>query len=100
MLDRLRKGPFLRSAPELVRALRRIEEVRGLGINLSVSSRVPRTRVKALARFATMAKASAINRMPDHRRLATLIAFVLNLECVRKSGVTRLRESEGRGQAA
>jgi hypothetical protein len=28
MLDRLRKGPFLRSAPELVRALRRIDDVR------------------------------------------------------------------------
>src|SRR5262245_26762531 len=77
MLDRLRKGPFLRSAPELVRALRR-----GLGINLSVSSPVPPTRVQALARFATMAKASAISRMPDHRRLATLIAFVLNLEAI------------------
>jgi hypothetical protein len=54
MLDRLRKGPFLRSAPELVRALRRIEDVRALGINLSVSSRVPPTRVQALARFATI----------------------------------------------
>ena len=82
MLGRLRKGPFLRSAPELVRALRRIDDVRGLGINLSVSSRVPPTRVQALARFATMAKASAIHRMPDHRRLGTLIAFVLNLEAI------------------
>jgi hypothetical protein len=82
MLDRLRKGPFLRSAPELVRALRRIDDVRGLGINLSVSSRVPPSRVQALARFATMAKASAINRMPDHRRIGTLIAFVLNLEAI------------------
>jgi uncharacterized protein DUF417 len=58
------------------------EDVRGLGINFSVSSRVPPTRVQALARFATMAKASAINRMPDHRRLATLIAFILNLEAI------------------
>src|SRR5271157_2247603 len=61
---------------------RRIDAVRGLGINLSVSSRVPPTRVQALARFATMAKASAINRMPVHRRLGTLIAFVLNLEAI------------------
>jgi hypothetical protein len=38
------------SAPELLRALRRI-------------------RVQALVRFATMAKASAINRMPDHREI-------------------------------
>ena len=49
---------------------------------MSVSNRVPPTRVQALARFATMAKASAIKRMPDHRRLGTLIAFVLNLEAI------------------
>jgi hypothetical protein len=62
VLDHLRKGPFLRSAPELVRALRRIDEVRALGIDLSVSSRIPPTRIQALARFATTAKASAIER--------------------------------------
>ena len=33
LLDRLRKGPFRRSAPELVRALRRIEETRALGLS-------------------------------------------------------------------
>ena len=82
MLDYLRKGPFLRSAPELVRALRRIDEVRALGIDVSVSSRIPPTRIQALARFATTAKASAIERLPDQRRLATLVAFILNLEAI------------------
>jgi hypothetical protein len=82
MLDRLRKGPFLRSAPELVRAFRRIDAVRELGINLSVSSRIPPTRIQALARFATTAKASAIERLPDERRVATLVAFILNLEAI------------------
>jgi TnpA family transposase len=82
LLDRLRKGPFLRSAPELFRALRRIEEVRALGINLSISSRIPPTRIQSLARFATTAKASAIERLPEQRRLATLTAFALNLEAI------------------
>jgi hypothetical protein len=36
VLDRLRKGPYRRSAPELVRALQRVEEVRHLGIDSSV----------------------------------------------------------------
>jgi hypothetical protein len=36
LLDRLRKGPFRRSAPELVRALRRIEDVRTLGLTIGV----------------------------------------------------------------
>jgi hypothetical protein len=82
MLDRLRKGPFLRSAPELVRAFRRIDAVRELGINLWVSSRIPPSRIQSLARFATTAKASAVGRLPDERRLATLVAFVLNLEAI------------------
>ena len=82
VLDRLRKGPFLRSAPELVRALGRIDDVRELGTNLSVSSRIPPTRIQALARFAATAKASAVERLPDERRVATLVAFILNLETV------------------
>ena len=80
LLDRLRKGPFRRSAPELVRALRRIDEVRALEVNIAVSSHVPPGRIQALARFATTSKASALERLPDERRLATLVAFVLTLE--------------------
>lgn len=80
LLDRLRKGPFLRSAPELVRALRRIDDVRSLGIDVAASSGVPPIRIQSLARVATTAKASAILRLPEERRLATLVAFVLTLE--------------------
>ena len=82
VLDRLRKGPFLRSAPELVRALGRIDDVRELGINLSVSGRIPPTRIQALARFAATAKANSLQRLPVVRRVATLAAFILNLETV------------------
>lgn len=80
LLDRLRKGPFRRSAPELVRALRRIDEVRALEVHVTGSGRVPPGRIQALARFATTAKASALERLPAERRLATLVAFVLTLE--------------------
>jgi hypothetical protein len=80
LLDRLRKGPFRRSSSELVRALRRVEEVRNLGIDVALLHRVPPGRIQALARFATAAKASAIQRLPEERRLATLVAFALTLE--------------------
>jgi TnpA family transposase len=80
LLDRLRKGPFRRSAPELVRALQRVDEVRDLGIDVGLSDQIPRSRVQALARFANTANASVIRKLPDARRLATLIAFVSNLE--------------------
>jgi TnpA family transposase len=82
VLDHLRKGPFRRSAPELVRALRRLEEVRALGINVAVSQRVPVGRIQALARIAMTAKASALQRLPEERRLATLVAFAVTLEAV------------------
>ena len=82
LLDQLRKGPFRRSAPELVRALRRIEDVRTLGLTLVVSQRVPPSRLHTLARLAMTAKASALQRLPENRRLATLVAFATTLEAV------------------
>jgi hypothetical protein len=60
--------------------LQRVEEVRNLGIDVGLSNRVPPGRVQALARFAAAAKASAIQRLPEERRLATLVAFALTLE--------------------
>ena len=43
-------------------------------------SRIPPGRVDALARQANAARAQAIARMPDDRRIATLVAFVSRLE--------------------
>ena len=80
VLDQLRKGPFRRSAPELARALQRVEEVRKLGIDLTTSHRLPPGRLQALARFASTAKATILQRLPETRRLATLVAFAMNLE--------------------
>lgn len=61
-------------------ALMRLQSVRELGIRLPAATRIPATRVAALARFAGPAKASAILRLPVLRRLATLVAFVQCLE--------------------
>ena len=80
LLDRLRKGPFRRSAPELVRALQRVEEVRKLGIEFTASHRLPPGRLQAMARFAGTARAAVFQRLPESRRLATLVAFAMNLE--------------------
>ena len=78
-LDRLRKGPVRVSAPSLVLALQRIETVRGLGIKLPCTH-VPPSRIAALARFASTVKVSAVARLPESRRIATLVAFVHCLE--------------------
>ena len=79
-LDRLRKGPTRISAPALVAALDRITTIRDLGISLSSASHIPQTRLAALARFATTAKVTAINRLSNEKRTAILVAFVHCLE--------------------
>ena len=89
-LDRLRTGLTLRSAPELVRALRRLEEVRTLGLGVSVPAQVPRGRVLELARFAATANVSALERLAPERRMATLVAFVHTLEATAQDDALEL----------
>jgi hypothetical protein len=79
-LDRLRDGPFIRSGPEIGRAVARLDEIRAIGRGLPEVDRLPPSKVTALARFAAAARAQAVARLPDDRRAATLLAFVRTLE--------------------
>jgi TnpA family transposase len=79
-LDRLRTGPTRRSVPELIRALHRVGDIRNLAVDVSVSARLPRSRVLELARFAATSKVTAIERMGKERREAALVALVSTLE--------------------
>lgn len=74
-LDRLRRSPTRVSAPGLIQALRRLEEIRAVDVGDLDFSSVPAGRLKALARYAAVARAAVIERMPRERRLATLLAF-------------------------
>jgi len=90
LLDRLRDGPYLRSGAELSRAVVRLDEVRLLAVGLPSVAHVPPGRVTALARFATVAKAQAVARLPEERRTATLLAFVRTLEASAQDDVLDL----------
>ena len=79
-LDRLRRSPTTISARALRQALERLSEIEKLGMSDLDFSRIPPGRVDALARQANAARAQAIARMPDDRRIATLVAFVSRLE--------------------
>ena len=81
-LDRLRRAPTRISSPAMVSALGRLEEIRSLGVNHLDLSRLPSGRVHTLARHAAALWAANIARMPQQRRIATLVAFAHVFEIV------------------
>ncbi len=79
-LDRLRHAPTRVSGPALADALSRLEEIHTLGVaDLSLVG-IPQSRLKALARHAAAVRAQAIARMPEERRIATLLTFARAFE--------------------
>ena len=79
-LDRLRRAPTRITAPALISALRRIDAVRLLGVRNVDLSFVPASRINALARYVLSARVQTISRMPEDRRIATLLAFASAFE--------------------
>jgi hypothetical protein len=79
-LDRLRDGPYVQSGPEISRAITRLTEIRAIADGLPELDRVPPGKAAALARFASAARAQAVSRLPDDRRVSTLVAFIRTLE--------------------
>ena len=79
-LDRLRDGPYIQSGREISRAIKRLDEIRAITQGMPTVERLPPGKVGALARFGGAAKASAVARLPDDRRAATLLSFAHNLE--------------------
>src|SRR3954454_14964575 len=74
-LERLHRAPTRASMAGLVEALEQLQEIRALGVSHIDLATVPPVRVQVLARYAVMARAQAIARMPPARRHATLLAF-------------------------
>ena len=81
-LDKLRHAPTRISSLSLVNALNRLAEIRSLKVGTLDLSRIPPSRIKALARYAAVTWAPKIARMPDDRRIATLLAFARSFEII------------------
>ena len=91
-LDELRTAPVMISGPALVRAIERLKAVRSLGIIIPQAAAIPPNRIATLARYADKAKVSAVLRLSQPRRLATLVAFVHTLEASAQDDAIELLE--------
>lgn len=79
-LEVLRTAPTRVSAPALVAALRRLDQIRALGVSEVPVQDLPEARLARLARHAQLAWAQTLLRMSEERRLATLLVFGQTLE--------------------
>lgn len=79
VLEELRTGPRTVSGLGMVKALHRVSELTGLGVDGLDLGRVPARRVVELARYGMAAKAPALARHDDQRRHATLLATARRL---------------------
>ena len=80
-LELWRRMPSKPTGRGLERSLNRVAEVSGTGIGrLDLEAHVPRRRVTDLARHGMAARAQALRRLGEPRKLATLVATVAYLE--------------------
>lgn len=79
-LEILRTAPTRVSAPALNTALRRLDQIRALGVSEVPVQDLPEARLARLARHAQSAWAQTLLRMSEERRLATLLVFGQTLE--------------------
>ena len=80
-LERWRKGPTDPTGKSLRLSLRRVAQIHALGIDGSrVRALVPARRLVDLARYGMAAKAPRLRRHPPARRVATLLATVVQLQ--------------------
>ena len=81
-LERLRQSPRRSSRPEMVKALQRAEQIAVLGVGRVEVDDIPANRLQVLARTGLGSKASALARLSEPKRTATLVAVVRHREAV------------------
>jgi hypothetical protein len=90
LLDRMRRAPTRISAAGMLDALQRLSEFSALRVGYLDLTYVPPGRLRALARYAAVSKAQAIERMPGERQIATLLAFARVYESVARDDAVDL----------
>lgn len=79
-LDVLRTPPTRQKSPGLIQALRRIEDIRALGVGKVKLDDIPQARIRVLSRQGLTAWSGHLAQMSRERRLATLLVTMQYLE--------------------
>lgn len=81
-LDLYRQGPITVSGPSFIQAVERYKGLMAFGMRSLDFSRIPPVRLKSLARHAAMISMTKLDRMPDGKRMAMLVAFAKAFEII------------------
>ena len=76
-LEMLRQSVTHESPIGFLKAIERFKTIYSIGAYQWNISRIPIGRISVLSRYASIARAQTIERMPDERRIATLVAFAI-----------------------
>lgn len=80
LLEQWRTSQSHISSPALLKVLNKLENILALEIGKLDISKLPPLRLKALAKTSFTVRGQAIARMPEAKRIATLVAFIYVLE--------------------
>ncbi|WAG43608.1 Tn3 family transposase (plasmid) [Clostridium estertheticum] len=76
-LEMLRQAVTHESPIGFLKAIKRFKMIYSIGAYQWNISRIPIGRISVLSRYASIARSQTIKRMPDERRIATLVAFAI-----------------------
>lgn len=79
-LDVLRTPPTRQHFLGLLQALRRLDEIRAVGVGTVPLADIPQDRLQVLSRHALVAWAPSLAKLTSQRRSATLLAVIQHLE--------------------
>jgi TnpA family transposase len=77
-LDNLRHPPTVVSPNGIIKSLERLKSIRFLGASSWNISRIPIGKIRKLSRYVAIARAQIINRMPEDKKFAHLVAFAIS----------------------
>lgn len=86
-LDFLRHVPTTISPNGIVKAIERLKSIRSFGLYSWNTSNIPIGQIRKLSKYTAVARSQIIQRMPDDKKTAHLVAFVIIFSSIAQDNV-------------